>query len=228
VTSAQPPRNVVLFGIGSPIIAEYVETCNRLGYTVAAAVRNRPGPVYFRDERVVADAGDFAPVSTWSCFCPLFTPRNRFVAVAEATQVGWRFAGALIDPTAVVASSCAIGDGGFVNAACVVGAESTLHEHVLVNRAAAIGHHVEIGAFASVGPGVVVGGLVTIGSGAMLGAGAVILPQLTIGAHAVVGAGAVVVRDVPAHSKVLGNPARIVDSALPGFDGGEERRARTR
>jgi sugar O-acyltransferase (sialic acid O-acetyltransferase NeuD family) len=217
VTRAATSRNVVLFGIGSAIVAEYVETCSRLGYTIAAAVRNRPGPVFFRDERVVADAAALAPVATWSCFCPLFTPRNRFVATAEALKLGWKFAGALIDPTAIVASSCVIGDGAFVNAGCVLGAELTVHEHVVVNRAAAIGHHVEIGAFASLGPGVIVGGLVTIGAGAMLGAGAVVLPQVTVGAHAVVGAGAVVVRDVPAHGKVLGNPARIVERGLPGF-----------
>ena len=227
MTSGQLPRTVVLFAIGSPIVAEYAETCRRLGVTIAAAVRNRPGPVFFRDERVVADAADLAPVSGWSCFCPLFTPRNRFIATAEATELGWSFAGALIDPTAVVASSAVIGPGGYVNAGCVLGAELTLRENVLVNRAAAIGHHVEIGAFASVGPGVVVGGLVTIGTGAMLGAGAVILPRVNVGAHAVVGAGAVVVRDVPAHGKVIGNPARIVERALPGFDG-DEQRARTR
>jgi len=217
VTGAKPPRTVVLFGIGSPIVAEYAETCSRLGHTVAAAVRNRPGPVFFRDERVIVDAAAFAPVAGWSCFCPLFTPHNRFVATAEAAKLGWTFGDALIDPTAVVASSAAIGAGGYVNAGCVLGAELRLREHVLINRAAAIGHHVEIGAFASIGPGVVVGGLVTIGAGAMLGAGAVILPNVTVGAHAVVGAGAVVVRDVPAHAKVIGNPARIVDTELPGF-----------
>ena len=225
--SAQPPRHVVLFGIGSPIVAEYAETCKRLGYTVAAAVRNRPGPVFFRDERIVVDAADIVPVADWPCFCPLFTPRNRFVAVAEAAALGWTFSGALIDPTAVVASSAVIGAGAYVNAGCVLGAELTLHEHVLVNRAASIGHHAEIGAFASVGPGVVVGGLVTIGSGAMLGAGAVVLPNVNVGAHAVVGAGAVVVRDVPAHAKVLGNPARIAESGLPGFEGDDVRRVRT-
>ena len=220
-------RKVVLFGIGSPLVVEYEETCNRLGYTVAAAVRNRPGPVFFRDERVITEARELAPVSAWSCFCPLFTPRNRFVATAEAVDLGWTFTGALVDPTAIVASSAIIGNGVFVNAGCVLGAELTLHEHVVVNRSASLGHHVEIGAFASVGPGVVVGGLVTIGSGAMLGAGAVILPQVNVGAHAVVGAGSVVVRDVPAHGKVLGNPARLVASGLPGFADDTARRAGT-
>ncbi len=44
--------------------------------------------------------------------------------------------------------------------------------------------------------------------GASIGANATILPGVTIGEGAMIGAGAVVVRDVPAHSTVVGNPAR--------------------
>jgi acetyltransferase-like isoleucine patch superfamily enzyme len=46
--------------------------------------------------------------------------------------------------------------------------------------------------------------------GASIGGGAVILPGLTIGEGAMVGAGAVVTKSVPAHSLVVGNPARLL------------------
>jgi acetyltransferase-like isoleucine patch superfamily enzyme len=46
--------------------------------------------------------------------------------------------------------------------------------------------------------------------GASIGANATILPGLTIGEGAIVGAGAVVTKDVPPHTLVVGNPARIV------------------
>ena len=49
-----------------------------------------------------------------------------------------------------------------------------------------------------------------IADGASIGAGAIILPGVTIGAGGLVGAGAVVTRDVPPHSTVVGNPARII------------------
>ena len=51
---------------------------------------------------------------------------------------------------------------------------------------------------------------VVIRSGAWIGAGAILLPGVEIGNNAVVGAGAVVMRDVPARSVAMGNPARIV------------------
>jgi acetyltransferase-like isoleucine patch superfamily enzyme len=50
----------------------------------------------------------------------------------------------------------------------------------------------------------------TIRRGARIGGGAVLLPGIGIGAEAFVGAGAVVVRDVPARSVVVGNPARVL------------------
>jgi UDP-2-acetamido-3-amino-2,3-dideoxy-glucuronate N-acetyltransferase len=45
---------------------------------------------------------------------------------------------------------------------------------------------------------------------ASIGTGAVILGGITIGEAAIVGAGSVVTRDVPAHTIVAGNPARII------------------
>jgi acetyltransferase-like isoleucine patch superfamily enzyme len=51
---------------------------------------------------------------------------------------------------------------------------------------------------------------VTVGKGAYLGCNSVVWPGVTIGDGAYVGEGAVVVDDVPAHSVVYGNPARVV------------------
>src|SRR5262244_3872319 len=51
--------------------------------------------------------------------------------------------------------------------------------------------------------------------GASIGSGATILSNVTIGEKAIVGAGSVVTKDVPAHSIVAGNPARVLRTIEP-------------
>jgi acetyltransferase-like isoleucine patch superfamily enzyme len=46
--------------------------------------------------------------------------------------------------------------------------------------------------------------------GASIGSGATILCGITVGEGAIIGAGSVVTKDVPAHSVVAGNPARML------------------
>jgi sugar O-acyltransferase (sialic acid O-acetyltransferase NeuD family) len=211
-------RRLVLFGAGSPIIVDYIETCLRLGWSVAAVVRNDAGPVHFEDgPRILDSTADLQALAAFGCICPLFTPANRASAVADALKAGLRFGPPLVDPTAVVASNTRLGDGSFVNAGCVLGAAGVVGRHVVINRASSIGHHAVIGDFVSIGPGVTLCGQVEIGPGAMIGAGAVVLPQVRIGAFACVAAGAVVSRDVPEGAKIAGNPARILERDLAAF-----------
>ncbi len=47
--------------------------------------------------------------------------------------------------------------------------------------------------------------------GASIGSGTTLLGGITVGENALVGAGSVVTRDVPANSRVAGNPARLLD-----------------
>ena len=61
--------------------------------------------------------------------------------VAEAIGLGFAIAPALVDPTAIVASSAQLGDGSYLNAGVVIGAAARLGRHVIVNRTSSIGHH---------------------------------------------------------------------------------------
>jgi len=60
-------------------------------------------------------------------------------------------------------------------------------------------------------------------TGASIGSGATILSNLVIGEHAIVGAGSVVTRDVPAHTIVAGNPARVLRSVTTQSRSADER-----
>lgn len=51
---------------------------------------------------------------------------------------------------------------------------------------------------------------VTIGDSVWIGGGVTICPGVTIGDGCVIGAGSVVVKDIPAGSVAVGNPARVV------------------
>ena len=205
----------ILFGVGSAIVVEYVETCRRLDRKVVLGVENRETRRLLpRDIMVTSPERIDAALLGVPALVPLFTPANRAVAVEEAIAVGLDFPESLIDPTAIVAGDFFAGGGSFINAGVIVGACTTLGMHVVINRGASIGHHGRIGDFCSLGPGAILAGEVTVGHGAMIGAGAIVLPGLTIGAHAVIGAGAIVTVDVPPGTKMLGVKARAVDPVI--------------
>ncbi|MES1155891.1 MAG: acetyltransferase [Pseudorhodoplanes sp.] len=211
--------SIILFGVGSGIVADYAETCARLKWTIAAAVQNREGRVFFSDQKIIVKPDAIDPsLAGLSCFCPLFTPQNRFIACREALSVGLQCRISLVDPTSVIASSTRIGAGTYINAGCVIGGEANVGRHVLINRAASVGHHGRIADFVSIGPGSTIAGEVEIGTGATIGAGAVVLPKVRVGKFATIGAGAVVARDVPDSVLVAGNPATVVRGNLPEFD----------
>jgi hypothetical protein len=211
-------ERIVIYGVGSPIVADFQESLTRAGITVAAAVRNMPCEVRLLDQTPFIELAQVtAEVLAFPFLAPFFTPANRQQAAREAFGVGFRSAYSLIDPTVPRPRSLVHGPGLFVNAGCTLGAASQFDEFVFVNRAASIGHHVHCGAFVSIGPGAVVAGAVRIGRGSVVGAGAVVLPELNIGSNSVVGAGAVVTKDVPDNCLVLGTPAKVTRTQIAGF-----------
>jgi hypothetical protein len=203
--------SIVLFGIGSPVCADVVESCRRKGLGIAAAIRNVPGSAYVGKGISILEVAQATPeIAKLPFLLPMYGPKNRRTALADAIELGFHGPTQLLDPTAIVAGDCAIEAGVYVNAGCIIGSGSSLERFAFCNRGANIGHHCRIGAFASIGPGAVLCGRVTIGEGALIGAGAVVLPQVRIGAAAVVAPGAVVARDVPDGGLAAGNPARIL------------------
>jgi len=63
--------------------------------------------------------------------------------------------------------------------------------------------------------------------GASIGANATILPGIVIGQYAMIGAGAVVTKNVPPHSIVVGNPARIIGYENSSSIGGKSDKSQT-
>lgn len=78
-----------------------------------------------------------------------------------------------------------------------------------------VGHDARLGHDCQIADSVVIAGHAELGNHVRVGIGAMVLPYRKVGDWARVGAGAIVTRDVPAHSCVAGNPARIISWFCP-------------
>jgi sugar O-acyltransferase (sialic acid O-acetyltransferase NeuD family) len=118
--------------------------------------------------------------------------------------------GQAVHPSTIVAPSASIGEGSVVLQGVIVQANASVGRHVLLNTAASVDHDCVVGDFAHVSPHATLCGHVEVGEGTHIGAGAVVIPTVRIGRWCRIGAGAVVLADVPDHSTVVGNPARVL------------------
>lgn len=211
---------VVLFAVGSPLVVDAEEACERAGIRVVAAIRNRSGPAYVSDATRVVPVEELDDtLRRYPVVVALFTPGHRKVAFEEALALGFPGAATVIHPSSPVARTATLGTGVFINAGAVIGGACEIGDMVLINRSASVGHHTRIDAYASLGPGALLCGSVVVGRGAVIGAGAVIGPEVVIGANAVVGPGSLIRESVPAGALAVGNPCRILTPAQPGFHG---------
>jgi carbonic anhydrase/acetyltransferase-like protein (isoleucine patch superfamily) len=201
--------SLIILGVRSPMVVEYEESCRRATIEISACVSVSGTPRCAAVEKVV-DLADFEPCATDAEFLPCaFSPTRREELFELGCFLGLKPAEALVDPTAIVASTTRIGEASYVNAGVVIGAMSLLGSGILINRASNLGHHTFISDFVSIGPGVTLAGNIRVGRGAMVGAGSVIYPNLKVGAGAFISAGSVVRRDVPDNVLVAGNRAEF-------------------
>jgi sugar O-acyltransferase (sialic acid O-acetyltransferase NeuD family) len=202
---------LVLYAVSSPYAAEAVETAGRLGWEIAACVRNLPDTPVPSEVPEIVEADDLTEALLDLPFAvPLITPGHRRSAIAEARLRGFGEIASMFDPTAVMARSATFAEGAYVNARAIVAAGVRAGFSCAINRGASIGHHCEIADYVTFGPGAITGGGCRFGPGAFLGTGAVIAPEVAVAANAVIGAGAVVIHDVPEGAVVVGNPGRVL------------------
>jgi len=115
----------------------------------------------------------------------------------------------IIDPTSSVSkfafikpdSSISLGVNSVINSLAKIEAGS------IINTGAIIEHEVEIGKFSHVGPNATLCGNVNISDNVFIGANSVVKEGVKIGENSIIGAGSVVLKNVPANSTYVGNPA---------------------
>jgi sugar O-acyltransferase (sialic acid O-acetyltransferase NeuD family) len=116
--------------------------------------------------------------------------------------------GVVVDPTAVIGSSCRVGPGSIVLAQVVLTADVEVGRHVVVMPQVTLTHDDQIGDFATICAGVSLGGRVEVGERAYLGMNASVRQDVVIGADSVLGMGSVLLSDLPAGQTWAGVPAR--------------------
>ncbi|MBS1547230.1 MAG: acetyltransferase [Bacteroidetes bacterium] len=117
-----------------------------------------------------------------------------------------------IHPTVHCDEDVVVGEGCYIGQGAVLVTGTRIGNCVNIHTGATIDHDNTIGDGANLGPGVHTAGRVSIGMDAFLGTGTVVIPDTRIGQGAVCGAGTVVVKDVAAFTKVVGNPARVIEN----------------
>ena len=120
-----------------------------------------------------------------------------------------RFA-TLVHPKASVSPRAVIGYNVLIMAGAVITSNAVIGNHVCVLPNTVIHHDAEVGAWSLIGANVTIAGHTRVGESCYIGSGSSIMNGLQIGEGVLVGLGSNVIRDVPARSRVAGNPARLL------------------
>ncbi|WP_353722846.1 acetyltransferase [Dyadobacter sp. 676] len=148
---------------------------------------------------------------------PTFDSEEQLIVAIGDNQVRRRVAsgvihsfGQIVHPAAIVDSSVSIGPGVVIIHNAVIQAGCCIGDHVVVNTGAIVDHECILEDFVHVGPAAVLCGGVRVGECTLVGAGSVVVPGVRIGRECLIGAGSVVVHDVPDHTRIAGNPGKII------------------
>jgi sugar O-acyltransferase (sialic acid O-acetyltransferase NeuD family) len=118
----------------------------------------------------------------------------------------------VIHPKALISRRAVLNAGVQVMAGSVINTSTTIGTNVVINTGAIVEHDCWIGNHAHIASGARLAGQVRVETGVHVGIGATIRQNINIGADAIIGAGAVVVKDVAAHTVVVGVPAKVLRS----------------
>jgi len=141
--------------------------------------------------------------------CAIGDPTTKLRLCRALREKGAEFA-KVVHPTAHVGRDSSIGPGFIAGPFCFVSTNVTVGEFVTLNCFASVGHDVKLGNGVTLNAHCDVTGGAVLGEGVSLGTHAAVVPRVRVGDYAVVGAGSVAFHNVPAHTTVLGVPARRI------------------
>lgn len=148
------------------------------------------------------------------CFLALGStgdPARRIALWRLAVKAGFDFP-SIIHPSAVVSAHASMGSGVYIGPGAIINSGAVIGEGCIINSGAIVEHDCRIGAFVHIAPGAVLSGGVTVGDRAHLGTGCSVTHGVSIGADSIIGVGSAAVKDIPARTVCVGNPAKRIKS----------------
>lgn len=148
-------------------------------------------------------------------FCPIGNNKYRVKFLKYARSLGYELPN-FIHQSSVVGPNTNLGHGNYVMPGTVVMPNATLSDYVMLSMCISVGHDTffEEGVF--VANGCNIGGNIHFRKDTFVGMGATIISGVKmIGEKCVIGAGAVIIKDVPDFSTVVGNPGKVIKTAVP-------------
>lgn len=133
-------------------------------------------------------------------------PKDKVNYYTPIIERGGRFVN-IIHPLANIGKNVRLGVGIVLAPFSSVTCDVEVGDHVSIGAFSNAGHDTAIGDWSQISSHCGINGNATLGEGVFLGSHACIIPERKVGDWAFVGAGSVVIRDVPARTKVVGNPA---------------------
>lgn len=151
------------------------------------------------------------PGDTQFCFALLSVGKMKQRAdMLKALNIPLARMATIIHPTAVISFNTSVGPGTVICSHTTLQPGASIGANSIVRAGANLGHDCQIGDYVDIGPNVSICGYAKIAEGVHVAPNAVVRDSLTIEHYSTISAGAVVLRDAPAESTWLGNPARRV------------------
>ena len=206
---------IAIFGIGN-YSEVMVELCLELNLTITGLYHfdsSRNGEMFCGFE-ILGDYNDFITSNekTTGVVVAVGDNKTRDYWLNKLFDLGYSIPN-LIHPTAHISKSVRIGNGVYIHPRAFIWSGCEIANNVIISPNATIAHHVKIGDGCLISANATVGSYVQLGRRVLVGLNSgIISKNILIDDDSVIGANAMVLKNFPKNSKIVGTPAKHIDS----------------
>lgn len=164
---------------------------------------------YKCDYPILGGIKEWVPSQNEVFSCAIAIPRIKELLVGILKAKGANFI-TIVHPTAIIGEFCEIGEGLVVTPRAKISPNVKIGNFVTI-LGSGVGHDAVIDDFSSISGNCSINGHVIIGKRVFVASNACIAPSKKVGDDSFIGMGSMVISNVPAGTKVMGNPARKFD-----------------